>query len=278
MASPPNITNITPPRVPLVDERSGLISREWYRFFLNLFTKTEGSTDSLVDLQVAPQPQDTSAAIASAVQELAVASTSASTEQVAQLAAEIQSLASSNSDAQAQIAQLMSEVQAINSAPVYTPNLRRRSYGSFYDTTTQTAAAISTAYGMTFDTTDLSNGVYLGSPTSRVYVDRAGVYNIQFSAQLDNTSGGSHNIFIWLRVNGTDVPNSASQVRLKGTDGELVAAWNFLYNFNAGDYFEMMWSVSDTSVQILAQAASSPVPAIPSVILTVTDNISAYQD
>jgi hypothetical protein len=104
------------------------------------------------------------------------------------------------------------------------------------------------------------------------------VYDIQFSAQLDNTSGGSHLIFIWLRVNGVDVANSASQVRLKGTDGELVAAWNFVQNFNAGDYFELMWSVDNTSVQVLSQAAVAPVPAIPSIILTVTDNISAYQD
>ena len=131
---------------------------------------------------------------------------------------------------------------------------------------------------MTFNTTDLSAGVYIGSPTSRVYVDRAGVYNIQFSAQLDNTSGGDHLVWIWLRVNGTDVANTASEVRLKGNDAELVAAWNFLYNFKADDYFQLMWAVGNTGVQIKAAAAAAPVPAIPSVILTVTDNISAYQD
>lgn len=56
MSSPPNITNITPPRVPLIEERTGLISREWYRFFLSLFTLTGGGTNttSLTDLQVGP--------------------------------------------------------------------------------------------------------------------------------------------------------------------------------------------------------------------------------
>jgi len=39
-----NTTNITPPRVPILDQRTGLISREWYRFFLNLFTNTGGGT------------------------------------------------------------------------------------------------------------------------------------------------------------------------------------------------------------------------------------------
>ena len=53
-----NATNITPPRVPLIDQRTGLIAREWYRFFLNLFTLTGSGTNqvSLVDLQLGPPP------------------------------------------------------------------------------------------------------------------------------------------------------------------------------------------------------------------------------
>jgi hypothetical protein len=151
---------------------------------------------------------------------------------------------------------------------------KRKRYGTFYDTTTQVPAAINTAYAITFNTTDLSQGVYRGATTSRIYVDEPGVYDFQFSAQLDNTSGGSHLIFIWCRVNGVDVANSASQVRLKGTDGELVAAWNFVLSMKDGDYFELMYSATDTSVQILSQAAAAPVPAIPSVLLSVTNNIS----
>lgn len=157
--------------------------------------------------------------------------------------------------------------------PPVQPEKRKR-YGTFYDTTTQVPAAINTAYPITFNTTDLSFGVYRGSPTSRIYVDEPGVYDFQFSAQLDNTSGGNHLIYIWARVNGVDVANSASQVRLKGTDGELVAAWNFVLSLQQDDYFELMYSVDNTAVQILSQAAVAPVPAIPSVILTVTNNIS----
>lgn len=248
----PNILEIIPPRVPLTDARTGLISREWYRFFFDLFTKIGPTSLSIEDLQLGPNAVDVSGEIMAALQQ-------------AQL----------YSPVQAQLDELAKQVEALTLAPSMTPQLARYAYGSFYDTTTQTAAAINTAYAMTFDTTDLSAGVTVGSPTSRIYVDRPNVYNIQFSAQLDNTSGGNHLVYIWLRVNGTDVPNSASQVRLKGTDGELVASWNFLYSLNAGDYFEIMWSVSDTAVQITAAAAAAPVPAIPSVILTVTDNIRA---
>lgn len=262
MTSPPNLTNITAPRVPLVDDRTGLISREWYRFFLNLFflTGSGQSVASLEDLQHAP---DAYAALTSIQNSLDVVEQQALTQRLVTVD---------------QWAELTKQIEALAAAPVYTPHLRNRAYGSFYDTTTQTAAAINTAYAMTLNSTDLSNAVYIGSPTSRVYVDQHGVYNIQFSAQLDNTAGGDHLIYIWLRVNGTNVANSASEMRLKGNNGELIAAWNFVQKFKPGDYFELMWSVSDTAVQIKAVAAAAPVPAIPSVILTVTDNISAYQD
>ena len=195
---------------------------------------------------------------------------------LAQIAEVVQTIginAASSQQALESLETIAQTVQMIALAPPITPDRRKR-YGTFYDTTTQTAAAINTAYAMTFNATDLTVGVYLGSPTSRVYVDTEGVYNIQFSAQMDNTSGGSHLAYIWYRLNGADVSNSASQVRLKGTDGELVAAWNFVANLKAGDYIELMWSVTDTAVQITASAAAAPVPGIPSVILTITDNIS----
>jgi hypothetical protein len=48
----PNILEIIPQRVSLIDPRTGLMSREWYRFFYELFTKV-GTTDfSIEDLQM----------------------------------------------------------------------------------------------------------------------------------------------------------------------------------------------------------------------------------
>jgi hypothetical protein len=108
----------------------------------------------------------------------------------------------------------------------------------------------------------------------RVYVDRVGTYNFQFSAQLNKSGGGSGNVFIWYRVNGVDAANSATSVTLAGSSSAAVAAWNFVIDLNAGDYFELVWSTSNTNCVIEAAAASAPVPAIPSVILTVTDNIN----
>ena len=159
-------------------------------------------------------------------------------------------------------------------APPIAPPKRSR-FGSFYDTTNQTAAVINTAYAVTFDTTDLSEGVYRGSPTSRIYVDEPGVYNFQFSAQLDKTAGGVGIFDFWIRVNGADIANSAGRVRIQGNNAELVTAWNFLTRMKAGDYFELMWAVDDITCQITAFPAVAPIPGIPSVILTVSNNIGA---
>jgi len=293
MPSPYNITTIPAPRVDFIDPRTGLMAREWYRFFFNLFNLTGGGTTdtSLADLQIGPPVYDVTGAIDQNLDSVRLSSQSdtvqdalfeiekqvealeanSQQEQFSELLKRTEGLEQSPS--KDDLLEIIKRLEALESAPLPQTHLKRAAYGTFYDTTTQTAAAINTAYGMTFNTTDLSIGVYVGSPTSRIYVDRTSIYNIQFSAQLDNTSGGDHSVYIWLSINGTNVANSASQIQVRGNNGYTLAAWNFVQLLKEGDYFELKWSVSDTSVRILAQAASAPVPAIPSILLTVTDNI-----
>jgi hypothetical protein len=152
-----------------------------------------------------------------------------------------------------------------------------RRYGSYYDTTTQTAAAANTAYAMKLNSVatkinagPLEYGVYVGTPNSRVYVDNTGTYNIQFSAQFISANASSKDVYIWLSVNGTNVPDSATKITLSGSSNAYVAAWTFVVSLTAGDYFELYWETTNTNVSILAATASGHVPAIPSVILTVT--------
>ena len=154
---------------------------------------------------------------------------------------------------------------------------KRSRYGSFYDTTTQAATAINTAKAVTFNTTDLSNGVYLGTPTSRIYVDTGGIYNFQISIQLDSTVATAEEFYLWFRLNGADVTNSASQMRVQGNNAEVFAALNYFFNLKAGDYVEIMFSVSNLGVVLLAAGAVAPHPGIPSIILTVANNIEGIQ-
>jgi hypothetical protein len=119
----------------------------------------------------------------------------------------------------------------------------------------------------------LSSGVYLGSPTSRIYVDTEGIYNFDTSFQLDKTDGGVGLFYLWFRLNGVDVPDSASQIRIQGNNAEIFASLNYFFDLKANDYVEIMYSVDSLSVQLLAEPASAPHPGIPSIILTVSNNI-----
>jgi hypothetical protein len=78
------------------------------------------------------------------------------------------------------------------------------------------------------------------------------------------------NVWIWARINGVNVANSATQIRIQGNNAETVAAWNFVFKMKAGDYFELMWAADDNTIQIQYFAAAGVVPAIPSILLSVT--------
>ena len=278
MVSPLNVTKLPAPRVALIDSTTGLVSREWYRFFLNLFELTGSGSNptSLDELQIGPPNNDQ---FVLDLQNITDAQTNDSPllSDIAELQKQVQaaelSAESAVSALQAQIMQLTQDIQALAVAPPVTPQLKRARYGSFYDTTTQTATTINTAKAITFNTTDLSSGVYLGTPTSRVYVDTPGIYNFDTSFQLDKTAGGVGLFYIWFRLNGVDVPDSASQIRIQGNNAEIFSSLNFFFDLNAGDYVELMFSVDDLSVEILAEVASAPHPGIPSIILTVANNI-----
>lgn len=277
MPNPLNVP-ITPPRVAFIDSRTGTVSREWYMFFLSLFSLTSGSSVSLDDLQKAPPAvtiDEINNAIATATTNLAP-SQDGLIAQVAELQKQVEALAQQPTGMVNQVAELQKQVEGLQMSPP-PREFKRSRYGSFYDTTTQTALVTNTATAITYDTTDLSYGVYLGTPTSRVYVDTDGIYNFQTSIQLDSSVATAENFYLWFRLNGVDVTNSASQLRVQGNNAEVFVALNFFFNLKAGDYVEMMYSVSDLGVQLLASGAVAPHPGIPSVILTVANNIEGVQ-
>ena len=156
-------------------------------------------------------------------------------------------------------------------------------YGAFQDSTDQTAANTTTAYAVTFNTTDFSNGVTVASG-SRLTVADAGIWNCQFSIQFKNTTNDGQDADIWFRKNGTNIANSNSKFYLParkstGDPSHLIAAMNFYLSLEANDYVEIMWRVSDVGVSIEHYAAeTSPTrPAVPSAIVTMSfvSNISA---
>lgn len=141
-------------------------------------------------------------------------------------------------------------------------------YGNFFDTTTQTIVGVNTHQPIRLNTTDLSNQVSIAN-SSHIVIANSGVYNIQFSLQIDKVTAAGAHIYIWLRKNGVNVPNSATELAVQGTFSEVVAAWNFLVSSDDNDYYELIISATDINIRLKAESASGVVPAIPSVILSV---------
>lgn len=151
-------------------------------------------------------------------------------------------------------------------------------YGVFLDTTTQAAAAVYTPQAVTFNTPEISNGVAVGTPTSRVVVPQSGLYQFTFSAQIESSNASAKKIWIWPRVNGVDVPDSGGEVTIAGGGTVLVPSWSWTLSMAANDYFQILFAVENTSVSLVAKAAASGAdgtaafarPAVPSMILEVT--------
>lgn len=143
--------------------------------------------------------------------------------------------------------------------------------GSFYDTTIQTTT-VGVARPMKFGSDDIVGlGVSvtadgLGNRT-QIVVAEAGIYNIQFSAQLRNGAGASV-IDIWFRNNGGNLAHSNTSVSLQANTNE-VASWNYFVSLVPGDIFQIMWTQDNNNATLFAAAAAAPHPETPSVILTV---------
>lgn len=148
-------------------------------------------------------------------------------------------------------------------------------YGAFSDFTSQTTTA-NTATLMALDTTDFSNGVTLVTG-SKITVANAGIYNLQFSAQIQSLDNAPQDVFIWLKQNGTDIVGSTGKVGLParkspGDPFHDIKGWNYFLSMNANDYVQIYWSTTDVDVTIQTYAASgSPTkPSTASVVATMS--------
>jgi len=151
----------------------------------------------------------------------------------------------------------------------------RLPYGAFSDFTSQTTTA-NTATLMALDTTDFSNTVTLVTG-SKLTVANAGIYNLQFSAQLQNLDNAPQDVFIWLKQNGTDIVGSTGKVGMParksaGVPFHDIKGWNYFLSMNANDYVQIYWSTTNASVTIETYAASgTPTkPSTASVVATLS--------
>lgn len=165
---------------------------------------------------------------------------------------------------------------AVNGYPVVSKNNEWRQMvladGQYMGgvTTSQTAAAANTAYALTF-TEMAANGISNdGAHPSRLVFSESGEYLVNFSAEISSGSSSSVDFYFWPKVNGTNVAGSTMVNTLKNNGARLVVARSAIFDFNAGDYLEAMWAVSDTNGHLEATAATAFCPAAPAVTISIT--------
>ena len=146
-------------------------------------------------------------------------------------------------------------------------------YGAFSSNQDQTTTA-NTATLMTLNTTDFANQVSISS--SKITVVNAGIYNLQFSAQFQNTDTAFQDVYIWLKQDGVDISGSTGFVSIPnkhaGVDGHSIVGWNYFLEMQANDYVEIYWSVPNTAVTIqhLAASGTPTKPSTQSVVATMS--------
>ena len=133
-----------------------------------------------------------------------------------------------------------------------------------------TAAAVDTAYSITYDAPAMSSGITQGTPASRITFAEGGVYVLAFSAQITSTSGSTVAFRFWPRINNTDVAGSTIVANLHQNGATTVVSRTAIFNVNAGDYLEVMWSVDRTTGYLHATAATAYAPSAPSTSLSIT--------
>jgi hypothetical protein len=143
-------------------------------------------------------------------------------------------------------------------------------YGVFTKTTDQTPAVINTEYLLTFDNTQISNGVTIGGTTSRIIVPESGLYQFDATVQLTSGSSSSKNIWVWWKKNGTAIANSARLVTSDVNNGYIPLALNETVSLAANEYVELAFAADSTNVTVDSVAATAFAPAAPAVVLSVT--------
>ena len=153
-------------------------------------------------------------------------------------------------------------------------------YGQFQSQTDQTAAAIDQAYAITYDQSDFLDGVTLSSG-SRLTVPTEGVYTVTYSLQFKNTTNDVQDIDIWIRKNGTDVPDTNSRFSISarkstGNPSHLIVTTPIMVELASNDYIQLMWHVTNTGVSLehfpavaYSAGVTPAIPATPSAIVQV---------
>ena len=144
-------------------------------------------------------------------------------------------------------------------------------YAQFIRDTDVTAAAVDTAYSITYDAPSFADGVSRdGTDPERIVFEESGIYLLSFTAQISSTSSSTVMFRFWPAINGTTSLGSTIVAKLHENDASTVVSRSALFQVNAGDYLEVKWATSSTSGFLKAEAATAYAPSAPATTLGVT--------
>lgn len=142
--------------------------------------------------------------------------------------------------------------------------------------TTDKTFTANTATLITFDSSEFLQG-FSNPGTDGLIADYPGIYNYQFSIQLQNTDTQAYDVDVWLRKNNVDLVGTGSRYDVPSKhgieNGHLIAVANFFVELDAGDSVSMYMAVASTTVSCKAFAAQTVPyarPSVPSVVATLT--------
>jgi hypothetical protein len=144
---------------------------------------------------------------------------------------------------------------------------QQKSYGVFTKTTTATLGTANTATAISFDLTTISNGITIGTPTSRFEIGRSGLYRLSFSAQLNSSSGSQKTVYFWIRKNGVDISQSSVIVTVNLNNGYTPVTRNDILSLDSGDYVEYYWAGDSTALSLVPVAATAFSPSSPAAVV-----------
>ncbi len=147
---------------------------------------------------------------------------------------------------------------------------QQKYYGEFTKTTDQSPALTNTAYALTFDNTEIAEGISIGSPASRIVVVQSGLYQFDATVQISSSSSSAKTVWLWFRKNGTDVANSARLVTININNGYTAVSMSEFFSLAANDRIEIMFAANDTAITVDNVAATAFAPAAPAVVLAVS--------
>ena len=146
------------------------------------------------------------------------------------------------------------------------------SYGMFYDTTNQTASAVDTAYGISWNNTAYSNNISIdGTDATKLNFSKSGTYHIVFSATIHSENASSKNIYFFPRIDGVDIDGSTMMHTLDNNNNRKVVTRAGLFTITAGSYLQAMWATSDTDLDLHGVTGLSFAPDIPSATITIME-------